>query len=284
MPYLNLKISKKLPIATQEFLAAELTRLMAEILHKEPTLTAITIEELEQSHWFINGKLQTIGAHLAINITQNTNTALQKSEMLAAAAQLLNETLGQLPSATYVIIHELPADTWGYDGLSQAARKQARLAPPPSIAPEYVRLSLDEIDCIAPLWQQLNQLHFEKSTSFAAYYKKLSFNVRKQVFIEKAQQGQLLITLAKQQDKLLGYCVSSVVNTVGEVESLFVSPEYRGADIGEKLLTQALSWMDSLQVSAKKIAVYAGNEAVLSFYKKFGFHTKYLILEQVHGN
>lgn len=66
MPYLNLKISKKLPIATQEFLAAELTRLMAEILHKEPTLTAITIEELEQSHWFINGKLQTIGVHLAI--------------------------------------------------------------------------------------------------------------------------------------------------------------------------------------------------------------------------
>lgn len=284
MPYLNLKISKKLPTSTQEFLAAELTRLMAEILHKEPTLTAITIEELEQSHWFINGELQTIGAHLSINITQNTNTALQKAEMLTAAAQLLNETLGQLPSATYVIIHELPADTWGYDGLSQAARKQIRLAPPPAITLECATLPLDEIDSIAPLWQQLNQLHFEKSLHFAAYYEKHSFDVRKQVFIEKAQQGQLLITVAKHQDKLVGYCVSSVVNNVGEVESLFVSPEHRGADIGETLLKRALSWMDSLKVSSKKIAVYAGNEAVLNFYEKFGFHAKYLILEQVHGN
>ncbi len=41
---------------------------------------------------------------------------------------MLKELLGPLPAASYVAIHEIPADAWGYDGLTQAARKPAREA------------------------------------------------------------------------------------------------------------------------------------------------------------
>lgn len=282
MPYLNLKVSQKLSAQTQEILAAELTRLMVDILHKEPTLTAITIEALENCHWFINAQLQPLGAYLSIHITQHTNTAAEKAQMLEATAALLNQRLGQLPTASYIVIHELPADNWGYAGRTQAARTASTFAE--TVAIEYADLNLDDIDKIMPLWQQLNQLHVEKSPHFSDCYVQLSFTQRKHVFIEKAKLGSLLITVAKQHEQPIGYCVSSVVGEVGEIESLFIDSNYRGHDVGAHFLTQAAAWMDTFRVNSKRIVVYAGNEAVLSFYEKFGFHTKYLILEQVNGN
>ncbi|QGX03846.1 isochorismatase family protein [Beggiatoa leptomitoformis] len=147
MPYLTLKLSKKLPVAVKAQLASELTRLMAEILCKEARLTAITIEELENSSWFIGGEIQDIGAYLAINITQNTNTATQKAQMLQAASALLQTHLGQLPLATYIVINEISADSWGYDGATQASRKNSvvsgNYANPPTGGKKRALLVID---------------------------------------------------------------------------------------------------------------------------------------------
>ena len=67
------------------------------------------------------------------------------------------------------------------------------------------------------------------------------------------------------------YCVSSVGKCeVGEIESIFVVPNYRGLGIGDALTRKALAWMDKEGVEAKNVEVGAGNEDVFGFYAPHG--------------
>jgi phenylpyruvate tautomerase PptA (4-oxalocrotonate tautomerase family) len=39
----------------------------------------------------------------------------------------LGDTLGDPAEESYIVIHELPADGWGYAGVTQAARAAGRI-------------------------------------------------------------------------------------------------------------------------------------------------------------
>jgi len=43
--------------------------------------------------------------------------------MIAETSAMLKRLLGEMQAASYVVIHEITADAWGYDGLTQAQRK-----------------------------------------------------------------------------------------------------------------------------------------------------------------
>jgi hypothetical protein len=45
-------------------------------------------------------------------------------------------------------------------------------------------------------------------------------------------------------------------------------------------MERALDWMDKKGVKAKKIVVAVGNEDLLSFYERYNFFPRHLILEQ----
>ena len=48
--------------------------------------------------------------------------------MIAALHRLLGDTLGTVPEASYIAIHEIASSDWGYAGLTQAARRPAASA------------------------------------------------------------------------------------------------------------------------------------------------------------
>ncbi len=108
-------------------LHAETTRLMAEVMGKRPDLTSVRIVEGPADAWAVAGTADGgVRAHMDITITAGTNTAQEKASMVRAGHDLLGAVVGALPEATYVVIHELPADAWGYGGLTQGARQAAR--------------------------------------------------------------------------------------------------------------------------------------------------------------
>lgn len=132
MPFLNLKIAGHPAAATIARLGGELTRLAATVLGKHPEVTAVAIETLPPERWFIGGEsLAASGGasfFLDIEITAGSNSAEEKAAFVAAAFAALAAALGGVAPASYVVVHELPADAWGYEGRTQAARRQA--APP----------------------------------------------------------------------------------------------------------------------------------------------------------
>jgi 4-oxalocrotonate tautomerase len=133
MPTLNLRVTAPIDAAQAQSLAAALTTLTAKVLGKRREVTAVTVESLPASHWFVAGQPATQAtAQLQIHITAGTNTAEQKARFIAAAFALLQSELapdGALEPASYVQVDQLPASDWGYGGRTQSARQAEHAAP-----------------------------------------------------------------------------------------------------------------------------------------------------------
>lgn len=129
MPVLTLKLAPLHDPGSYPGLAAALTRITVQTLGKRAELTAVVIEDLPDAAWFIGGRpLDQPSALLEISITAGTNSPAEKAAFIAAArAELARRTgrAGELATASYVVVRELPGTDWGYDGQTQAARAAA---------------------------------------------------------------------------------------------------------------------------------------------------------------
>lgn len=126
MPFIRVTLSGDVPAPCRADIAAGVTDLMAAVLHKKAALTSVLVESIPQAGWTIGGEPVAKAAHLEANITAGTNTEEEKERFVGDAATLLGRLLGGLPEATYVIIREIPATDWGYDGRTQASRRISR--------------------------------------------------------------------------------------------------------------------------------------------------------------
>jgi ribosomal protein S18 acetylase RimI-like enzyme len=150
---------------------------------------------------------------------------------------------------------------------------------------EYRVTDQRDLDLIGSLWEKLNEYHRVRARSpdHADHFADMTFQIRKKGLLEKARKGTLRLDIAidAKTDKVIGYCASTVTeDKQGEIESIFVEADYRRQGIGSNLMKKALAWMDSLPAASTIIGVAVGNEEVLSFYARFNFHPRTLIL---HG-
>lgn len=145
-----------------------------------------------------------------------------------------------------------------------------------------IEKNLDEIDLIKPLWEQLNQLHFEKSVNFKKRFQNYSFEKRMEGVIRKAENGitKLDILFDDEKHKYVGYCLSSIEDNAGEIESIFIEKEYRKYGLGGKLMKSALKWFEDNSITDIKINVVYNNSDALPFYERYGFKIGNYILSQ----
>lgn len=129
MPFINITHSgSKLTEEQREGLFKETTRLMNEVMHKKEELTSVRIDNYEAGDWAIGSKRMSMSSssavYMDIKVTQGTNTAEEKSEMIRQSTLMLKEIIGPIAEASYVVVHEVAGDSWGYNGLTQLARAQ----------------------------------------------------------------------------------------------------------------------------------------------------------------
>ena len=126
MPYLNIKLSGVASDETSKQVAEKLTYLTAELLHKKRELTSVAVEFLPRDSWFIGGSSLTSRSEqsffLDIKVTEGTNTKDEKAQFVEQAFQAIEGIVGALASASYIVIHAVPADAWGYQGQTQEYR------------------------------------------------------------------------------------------------------------------------------------------------------------------
>lgn len=148
---------------------------------------------------------------------------------------------------------------------------------------DFVTGGTELLDSVQPLWEKLNKHHQVNSRYSADKFKNFTFDLRKKKFIDDANT-ELRIDLVKalENQTFVGYCISTItIDSVGEIDSLYIEPEYRKFGIGDKLMSRSLEWLDSKNVKMKIIVVAEGNEQVFNFYKKYGFYERRTILEQL---
>jgi ribosomal protein S18 acetylase RimI-like enzyme len=146
---------------------------------------------------------------------------------------------------------------------------------------EYAEGGVELLEWIGPLWLELRDHHALVSAYFNDEIAQMTFAQRMEQLEGKAEAGELRVDVARIGEARVGYCVSSIDRSKrGEIDSLFVRAEARGRGIGGELMRRAMDWLDEHSAVDKRLAVAAGNEEVMGFYRKYGFWPREIILRQ----
>jgi len=132
MPYLHIQLSGARDDALARQAAAAAAELTSGILHKDRALTAVVVEFIEPTHWFIAGQpLSASGPrsyHWYVSITDETNTKAEKARYIAAVHAAMGELLGDVAEHSYVQVADVRGSAYGYGGRTQEFRYQQQQA------------------------------------------------------------------------------------------------------------------------------------------------------------
>ncbi len=114
-------------------IAAEASHITAEVLRKNPDLTAVTVEQIAADRWFVGGPSlaapRKASFFLDIKVVDGTNTKDEKAAYVAAIFQAMGALLGELHPESYVYVHDVRAEAYGFGGLTQEHRYIAARLP-----------------------------------------------------------------------------------------------------------------------------------------------------------
>ncbi|WGF87445.1 tautomerase family protein [Marinivivus vitaminiproducens] len=110
----------------RDAIAALASTLASEILGKDRAVTAVLVQEAQPRDWFIAGRHPTddgLSAFwLDIKITAGTNTKTETTAFVNAAFPGMEALLGPLHEESYVFVHAVDGDGYGYGGRTQNGR------------------------------------------------------------------------------------------------------------------------------------------------------------------
>lgn len=128
MPHLHIQISGDADDALAANVARNATELTARLLGKDPSLTAVVVDFIAPTRWFIGARpLADAGRrsyHWLVSVTDETNTKREKALYLEAVHAAMRELLGGVAEHSYVHVADLRASAYGYGGRTQEHRYQ----------------------------------------------------------------------------------------------------------------------------------------------------------------
>ncbi len=126
MPMITLQLSGDPDDVLTGRLAETVTRLTADVLGKDPKVTALAVEWIPRRRWFIAGRtteaLGRAAFFLEVRITEGTNTKDEKARYVREAFVALDGLLGGVDPESYVHVDEVKGDAYGYGGRTQERR------------------------------------------------------------------------------------------------------------------------------------------------------------------
>ncbi|MES2511999.1 MAG: 4-oxalocrotonate tautomerase [Pseudomonadota bacterium] len=126
MPILNVKVSQPASAKLSTDIAEMLLELTTRILHKKRELTSIAIDYVAPEHWIVGGSsLAAQGKnsfYFDIKVVDGTNTKDEKAQYIAESFRAFEKLLGHLHDESYIYVHDVRAEAYGFGGLTQEYR------------------------------------------------------------------------------------------------------------------------------------------------------------------
>ncbi|MTI71350.1 MAG: GNAT family N-acetyltransferase [Firmicutes bacterium] len=145
---------------------------------------------------------------------------------------------------------------------------------------ESFDIPFDEIEVIKSLWEKNRKYHEDSSSYFSEAYRSICFDDRIKDF-EKLYKEKLKITVVKDDNEYIGYCISTIIDGKGEIASIHVDETKRGLGIGKALVVKHLEWMNKNNCKVMGVTVSQENDYTIEFYKKLGFYPNTLYMQQI---
>lgn len=126
MPYLNVRIAMEKSSSIADKITSSLLTHTTEILGKKPEVTSIEVDFVNPDLWFIGGsrvsEQNTITFYLNIKVTDGTNTKAEKARYIKEVFSDFESILGAIAPASYILVDDIRADSWGFQGKTQEYR------------------------------------------------------------------------------------------------------------------------------------------------------------------
>jgi 4-oxalocrotonate tautomerase len=126
MPILNVKVSKTADPALTRVISETLLEITSRILRKKRELTAIVIDYVPPENWIVGGASLAAQCknsfYFDIKIVDGTNTKDEKAQYIREAFDSFGKLLGDLHDESYIYIHDVRAEAYGFGGLTQEYR------------------------------------------------------------------------------------------------------------------------------------------------------------------
>jgi diamine N-acetyltransferase len=143
---------------------------------------------------------------------------------------------------------------------------------------KFLLIDKTKIGIIKPLWQKLNELHLKDSNYFKDHFKTFTFEKRCEIF-NKYDDDKIRIEIITDDVTPVGYCISTIEGSKGEIDSLFIDENYRKNNYGRSLMQNSINWLNENNCERILLGVAEGHESVLGFYQKFGFYPRMTYLQ-----
>jgi len=146
----------------------------------------------------------------------------------------------------------------------------------------YYETDENELDYVKEIWERQKHHHQSKNKYFFQEHENVVFDVFKENLLKKSEKGSLRLDLAvnSTNEEIVGYCIISVSNKNGEINSLYVEENFHSMGIEDNLMIRALTWMDIEGVENRRVQLNAGDDDTIQFYSHYGFHPIHIILKQ----
>ena len=126
MPILNVKVSQPTSAELSTQISEMLLELTTRILHKKRELTSIAIDYIAPEHWIVGGSSLAVQGknsfYFDIKVVDGTNTKDEKAQYIAESFQAFEKLLGNVHEESYIYIHDVRAEAYGFGGLTQEYR------------------------------------------------------------------------------------------------------------------------------------------------------------------
>ncbi len=143
---------------------------------------------------------------------------------------------------------------------------------------EFISGGVELLEDVRPLWVKLMEHHRERAVNFKEWYSDLTFEKRVRKFTREGVRLRIVLARDAATGVHAGYCVSTIHDEAGELDSLFIEEAYRRRGIGGELVKMSVAWLGEGGVGSKIITVAEGNEEAIGFYEKFGFKKRLTVL------
>jgi len=143
---------------------------------------------------------------------------------------------------------------------------------------KFVLIAKSEIGKIKPLWRKLKELHHNDSRYFKDYYRDLTFEKRCEKFCA-LDDSRIRIEVIEDNGITAGYCISTIENETGEIDSLYIEEDYRQYGYGKRLVENGIVWMREQGCGKITVGVAEGHEDVIGFYRSLGFFPRMTYLQ-----
>lgn len=142
----------------------------------------------------------------------------------------------------------------------------------------YTVISKKQLDIIQRLWEKLNDVHLNDSVHFKEHYKSFTFKERCQKF-EHISDDKLRIEIVMENEFCIGYCIATINDSIGEIDSIFVESGFRKYGLGSSLVENSIQWLKTNNCKKIMVGVASGHESVFEFYQKFDFYPRMTYLQ-----